>query len=132
MEERDLDKVISDKVSVAMQGNQNRFLKDMEGVIQGQFQKMEAKMSSNQKEMNDIQMTKLQNIPGQPYTFKRKGNEAQYKFNNDVKEKLDLADSYMKQKTEEGHQKASSCISEGIELLTNRQKLVKLADMSDN
>ena len=84
----------------------------MEGVIQGQFQKMEAKISSNQKEMNDIQMKKLQNITSQPYTFKRKGNEAQYKFNNDVKEKLDLADSYMKQKTEEGHQKASSCITE--------------------
>ena len=66
MEERDLDKVISDKVSVAMQGNQNRFLKDMEGVIQGQFQKMEAKMSSNQKEMNDIQMKKMQNITSQP------------------------------------------------------------------
>ena len=128
----DIDKTITDKVTVAMQGNQTKFLQDMKGVIQKQFAEMEAKISSNQKEMNDLQMKRLQNATSQPYTFKRKGNEAQFKFNNEVKEKLDLAESYMKQKTEEGHNKASGCISEGIELLTNRQKLVKLADMSDN
>ena len=128
----DIDKTITDKVTVAMQGNQTKFLQDMKGVIQNQFAEMEAKISSNQKEMNDLQMKRLQNATSQPYTFKRKGNEAQFKFNNEVKEKLDLAESYMKQKTEEGHNKASGCISEGIELLTNRQKLVKLADMSDN
>ena len=111
----DIDKTITDKVTVAMQGNQTRFLKDMEGVIQNQFAQMEAKISSNQKEMNDLQMKRLQNATSPPYTFKRKGNEAQFKFNNEVKEKLDLAESYMKQKTEEGHNKASGCITEDDE-----------------
>ena len=58
----------------------------MECVIQNQFAQMEAKISSNQKEMNDLQMKRLQNATS----------------------------------------------PQGIELLTNRQKLVKLADMSDN
>ena len=49
-----------------------------------------------------------------------------------MKDKLDTADSYLKENNDQGRVNAATCITEGIELLNNRQKLVKLADMSEN
>ncbi|KAK3085977.1 hypothetical protein FSP39_011534 [Pinctada imbricata] len=132
MNDANLDSLVERTVSNAMQQNQNQFLSDMKNVIQNQFERMEERVTNSQREMNDFQLKRLQSLTNESYVFKRKGNEAQFKFNNEVKGRLDLADTCLKDNPEQGSEKALSYISEGIELLNNRQKLVKLADMSDN
>ncbi|KAK3744178.1 hypothetical protein QZH41_020571 [Actinostola sp. cb2023] len=65
---------------------------------------------------------------GDSYTFKKKGNEEQHKFNK----KVHKANSKALHALESGNvAKAQDLLKEGIVLLNNRQKLVKLADKSD-
>ena len=64
----------------------------------------------------------------EPKSFKRKGNEIQYKFNAELQDSLDEAKAHIKK---EAVEKAKDSLSEGTLLLTNRQKLILLPDKSD-
>ena len=65
---------------------------------------------------------------GESYTFKKKGNEEQHKFNRKVLK----ANTKAVHALESGNAaKAQDHLKEGIVLLNNRQKLVKLADKSE-
>ena len=57
-----LNTLVEQTVSTAMQANQNKFLNDMKGVIQNQFAEMKETMTNSQKEMNELQMKKFQNL----------------------------------------------------------------------
>ena len=71
-----------------------------------------------------------------PYTFKRKGNENQHAFNNDVEDKLVQVQAHLG-RVEEGTRSASAlakakeAVKEGKQLIARRQKLLKLADRSE-
>ena len=64
----------------------------------------------------------------EPKSFKRKGNEIQYKFNAELQDSLDEAKAHIKK---EAVEKAKDSLSEGTLLLTNRQKLILLPDKSE-
>ena len=48
-----LNILVEQTVSTAMQANQNKFLNDMKGVIQNQFAEMKETMKNSQKDMNE-------------------------------------------------------------------------------
>ncbi|KAK3084201.1 hypothetical protein FSP39_009957 [Pinctada imbricata] len=132
MNDANLDSLVERTVSNAMQQNQNQFLSDMKNVIQNQFERMEERVTNSQREMNDFQLKRLQSLTNESYVFKRKGNEAQFKFNNEVKGRLDLADTCLKDNPEQGSEKALSYISEGINLRTNIDNVVRESGLEDN
>eukprot|EP00731_Ephydatia_muelleri_P014014 Em0007g1324a len=74
-----------------------------------------------------------------PYTFKRKGNENQHAFNDDVEDKLVQVQAHLGrvEAGEEGTRSASAlakakeAVKEGRQLIARRQKLLKLADRSE-
>ena len=91
---------------------------------------MDSKLSSiskQERQQHEQQLAKLQAANDKTFVFKRKGNEAQYKFNNSVREKLIEANTSL---TEGDPEMAFNSISSGIDLIHQRQKLIKLADSS--
>ena len=64
----------------------------------------------------------------EPKSFKRKGNEIQYKFNLKLQDTLDEVKSHLESNAVH---KAKSSLSEGTSILSERQKLVLLADKSE-
>lgn len=66
------------------------------------------------------------------YVFRRKGNETQYKHEARVLSKLKEANGHLNSNTvnEEMVEAAKFSINEGMELVKNRQKIIKLADSS--
>eukprot|EP00731_Ephydatia_muelleri_P003678 Em0001g3678a len=68
-----------------------------------------------------------------PYSFRRKGNENQYRFCEDVEERLETTSAAIA-RAERGAGRealARAKAKEGMELLTHRKKLIKLADRSE-
>ena len=72
------------------------------------------------------------------YTFKRKANEIQHRFNGDMADKLNEAEAAVAkvEPTAEGRikevlGKIKEALAEGRQLIAHRQKLLKLADRSE-
>ena len=64
----------------------------------------------------------------EPKSFKRKGNELQYKFNAKLQGSLEEAKSHLEVNAID---KAKETLAEGTSLLAERQKLILLAEKSD-
>ena len=64
----------------------------------------------------------------EPKSFKRRGNEVQYKFNAKLQDSLDDVKSHLDSNAVE---KAKASLAEGTSLISDRQKLILLADKSD-
>ena len=62
------------------------------------------------------------------YVFKNKGNEQQFNFNRKV---IRTSTAVVKALKSGNIGKAKEELNEGISLLTNRQKIIKLADKSE-
>jgi hypothetical protein len=91
-------------------------------VIDSKLASLEVKISKQQRQQHEQQMCRIQ-------AASDKGNEAQFKFNNAVREKMVQANTHINEGEAEA---AFQSVTEGIELIDNRQKLVKLADSSKN
>jgi hypothetical protein len=67
------------------------------------------------------------------HKFKRRGNEEQFKHNNKILSKIKEADNVLdaNNPSQEGISKAKEKLAEGMSLLNNRQKIIKIADSSD-
>jgi len=73
----------------AMASQENDILSHLEDIISRKFESLERRMSENQQlsqaQLNSIQENLSRN---ENYTFRKKGNEEQYKINNQVLNKL--------------------------------------------
>ena len=98
-------------------------------VIDSKLVSLEVKISKQQKQQHEQQMCRIQAASDKTFVFKRKGNEAQFKFNNAVREKTVQANTHINDGEAEA---AFQSVTEGKELIDSRQKLVKLADSSKN
>ena len=102
-------------------------LRRVSEIMDSKLSSFEQKISKQQRQQHEQQLAKLQAANDKTFVFKRKGNEAQYKFNNSVREKLIEANTSL---TEGDPEMAFNSISSGIDLIHQRQKLIKLADSS--
>ena len=109
----------------------NSMLSDIQCMITAQFSNFERSFSERQKKINDENLAKIENIASgtSDYTFKRKGNEEQFKHSAKVMEKLRAASNSLSSPDLELSSISSvkHSISEGMELVTHRPKLIKLA-----
>ena len=97
--------------------------------IQGQLSSMKTGMSRKRREADNrlVKRMKLQHTT----VFAKKGNERQYRFNEDVKDKFQAAAAVLNV-TPPDVEKAKAPLKEGENLVDKRQKLIKIADRSDH
>ena len=111
----------------------NKSLADNNKALLDQISTLVADSADNVKrasvEAADEQLREIKKLRREePKSFKRKGNELQYKFN------VKLQDSYEEVKSHlevNAIDKAKETLAEGMSLLAERQKLILLADKSD-
>lgn len=66
----------------------DEFLQRVSEIMDSKLSSFEQKISKQQKQQHEQQLSRIQAANDKTFVFKRKGNEAQYKFNNSVREKL--------------------------------------------
>ena len=70
-----------------------------------------------------------------PYVFKRRGNENQYRFCEEIADRLSSTSSSVVQAEQGGGKaafdRAKEALREGTDLVSRRQKLIKFADRSE-
>ena len=108
-------------------------LADNNRALLTQISKLVSDSAENLKRANaeavDEQLRQVKKLRREePKSFKRKGNEIQYKFNSKLQDSLEEAKTHLETNAVE---KAKELLTEGTLLLTNRQKLILLADKSE-
>ena len=108
-------------------------LADNNRALLTQISKLVSDSAENLKRANaeavDEQLRQVKKLRREePKSFKRKGNEIQYKFNSKLQDSLEEAKTYLETNAVE---KAKESLTEGTLLLTNRQKLILSADKSE-
>ena len=100
------------------------------------MQTMQEQMKAMQKGQEETCMRLARQSHKDSYVFKKKGNECQYKANKEVKERLEVAASYLDRvKAVSGKEHlnlAKKEIAKGTSFLARREKLIKLADRSES
>ena len=111
----------------------NTSLAQNNATLFGQISKLVADSAENIKrssvEAADEQLREIKRLRREePKSFKRKGNEIQYKFNSKLQDTLEEGKSHLEVNAVE---KVKASLSEGTSLLSERQKLILLADKSE-
>ena len=120
-------------VSPEVQQFINKSLADNNKALLDQISKLVADSADNVKrasvEAADEQLREIKKLRREePKSFKRKGNELQYKFNAKLQDSFEEAKSHLEVNAID---KAKETLAEGTSLLAERQKLILLADKSD-
>ena len=96
--------------------------------IQRNMESMKRELSSEREAADDRLLKKMRLTKG--IEFKRKGNEKQHVFNEEVKDKIESATKALCS-TPPAVDRAKEALKEGEKLLTARQKLIRIADRSE-
>lgn len=108
---------------------ENQLLSKIDELISSKLSDFKKRMEMSQKEISQEQLSKIpENLnDGHAFNFRRKGNEEQFKVNSQVMSRMKEADGYLqevlKQSPSETALNAQKKISEGISILSHRQKL---------
>jgi len=127
---------------MALEGDQFKQLMDaIEASKTGIEQQFTARLDQLQREVAMTQATSSQQVldklSRKAYTFKKKGCEEQFLFNDKVDERLDAAKSHLEKVTPKDEasklalQQATSELEQGKEAIRVRQKHIRIADRDD-
>ena len=120
-----VDPAVQDFIARSMAENNRSLMSEISTLITNSVESIKR---SNSEAVED-QLREIKKIRREePNSFKRKGNEVQYKFNAKIQDSIDEAKSYLESNAVD---KAKESLTEGMSLLTERQKLVLLADESE-
>ena len=118
--------VVQDFIARSMAENNRSLMSEILTLITSSVESIK---SSNSEAVED-QLREIKKIRREePKSFKRKVNEVQYKFNAKIQDSIDEAKSYLESNAVD---KAKGSLTEGTSLLTERQKLILLADKSES
>ena len=96
--------------------------------IEDQMRSMKRELSDEREAADDRLVKKMRLDKG--IHFKRKANEKQHNFNEEVKDKIESATKSL-DAVPPAIEKAKEALKEGEQLLTTRQKLIRIADRSE-
>ncbi|XP_063436225.1 uncharacterized protein LOC134717658 [Mytilus trossulus] len=125
--------VIVQEVQNAVSASQQATLNQITALIDNRLSTFQGKIQQSQRDISQSQMSKIEETLSENYTFQRKGNENQYKHEVKVLTKLTEAKAQLDGtdlSVESIHQ-ARDNIVEGMAIVRDRQKLIKLADSSE-
>ena len=97
--------------------------------VQGQLASMKEEISQGRAEADERLVKRLK--LDKKTNFKRKGNELQHAFNEEVRDKLRVAASSIEGSARD-IERAKKALEEGEALINERQKLIKIADRSEH
>ena len=120
-------------------------INDSKKAAEAQFKTVKEEIKRNQDDMKKTQEEMAESVVkkvkrSRTEEFKRKGNEKQFRFNDEVVEKIETADTDLEQAMNEGAtaeqkttaiEKARKTIKQGMQLLEECQKMIRLADRSE-
>ncbi|ESO87043.1 hypothetical protein LOTGIDRAFT_154529 [Lottia gigantea] len=118
---------MSEKVS------QNDLLTNITTLMDARLSVFQQNIQASQKDISTLQMNRIQDTICDKYSFQRKGNENQYRHEAKVLTKLRETQAQLDEPGLDigGLEVAKSKLKEGIDLVLERQKLIKLADSSE-
>lgn len=120
-----VDPAVQDFIARSMAENNRSLMSENSTLITNSVESIKR---SNSEAVED-QLREIKKIRREePKSFKRKGNEVQYKFNAKIQDSIDEAKSYLESNAVD---KAKESLTEGTSLLTERQKLILLPDKSE-
>ena len=120
-----VDPAVQDFIARSMAENNRSLMSEISTLITNSVESIKRSNSEAvEDQLREIKKTRRE----EPKSFKRKGNEVQYKFNAKIQDSIDEAKSYLESNAVD---KAKESLTEGTSLLTERQKLVLLADKSE-
>lgn len=96
--------------------------------IEDQMKSMKRELCDEREAADERLVKKMRLDKG--VTFKKKGNEKQHQFNEKVKDKMEAATRCLSS-TPPAIEKAKEALQEGEQLITARQKLIRIADRSE-
>ena len=125
----DIQQQIRHEVVNAVVQSQNALMSQLKDLISNEM----GKVQDQQQRIAETQITKIEATLSDGHKFKRRGNEEQFKHNNKILSKIKEADNVLdaNNPSQEGISKAKEKLAEGMSLLNNRQKIIKIADSSD-
>ncbi len=106
-----------------------RLVGAMGRVVTDKMGQLKRELTQEQEEAND-RLAKRMRLE-QPPTFRKKTHEKQFRFNEEVWTKVTGVTAALAQ-TPPAVERARSLLEEGEKLLVNRQKLIRIADRSEN
>ncbi len=131
----DVQQEIAVRVQEAVAASQTTLLSQMESLITSNLSSFQQQIASQQKELADTQLNKIQGriLATDTYKFNKRSCEDQYKFNANVVEKVQEAVFHLnkEQPTQADVDSAAANLQQGNVLLQHRQKIIKLADSSE-
>ena len=117
-----VDPVVKDFIARSMAENNRSLMSEISALITNSVESIK-RLNSEAVEDQIREIKKIRRE--EPKSFKRKGNEVQYKFNAKIQDSIDEAKSFLESNAVD---KAKESLTEGTSLLTERQKLILLAD----
>ncbi|CAC5413102.1 unnamed protein product [Mytilus coruscus] len=129
----DIQQTIRAEVHNAVQNTQEQLLDNMTTLLESRLDGFQRRIQENQKSLSDTQIAKIDENMSDTYKFRKRGNEEQYKHNHKVFVKMREANTEMEADniSQTNINNAKRKITEGMGIIKNRQKLIKLADSSD-
>ena len=129
----DIQQTIRAEVHNAVQNTQEKLLDNMTTLLESRLDGFQRRTPENQKSLSDTQIAKIDENMSDTYKFRKRGNEEQYKHNHKVFVKMREATTEMEADniSQTNVNNAKRKITEGMDIIKNKQKLIKLADSSD-
>ena len=125
--------VIKNIINSSMGVLQENLLNQVESIVTSKMEDLQKQVADKQENLAEEQLQKFKALQGSEHKFKRRGNEVQYKLNLQVKSKIESATCQLNRDSisEDNIKQAVASLSEGTQLLADRQKLILLADSSE-
>lgn len=124
MEPREINALVLSTVKDAQTG----LLDKLSELVTNKLDGFQNQISETQRALSDVQVAKIELITTEKYKFNKKGNEEQHKVNSKVGQKMREAEASLRENMRD---EALEKISQGMQILEHRQKLIKLADSSE-
>ena len=115
------------QINQTIQESNNEILSQFSSILDSRLSTVQQNINETQKVIAERQEAKFEQVFSDGYKFKKRGNEEQHKHNVKVMAKLKEANEELEENRIQGVRQK---ISEGYELIKQRQKLIKLADSS--
>ncbi|VDI62018.1 Hypothetical predicted protein [Mytilus galloprovincialis] len=124
---------ISLEVKNAVSNLQQDILNNISTIMDSRLSSFQSNIRQSQQDISQSQIYKIEQTVTDNFSFKRKGNENQFKHESRVLSKLKEADVNLEgpDLSVDSVQTAKAKIVEGMELVRERQKLIKMADSSE-
>lgn len=116
------------QINQTLQRTNNEMLSSFSQLLDSRLNAVQQNIRENQNIIAERQEAKIEHVLSDGYKFKKRGNEEQHKHNVKVMSKLkEASDELNEDKVTEAKQK----IAEGLDIVKQRQKLIRLADSSE-